>query len=256
MSGPPYGQDPYAQGPDNPQYPPPGGQQPPPYGNQPPGYGNQPPSYGNQPPGYGNQPSYGNQPPQYGNQPPSYGSQPPGYGNQPPGYGTPPGYPQQGYAGGPAGYGGGQQLAGWGSRVAASLLDALFSLPPIILAVIILAVTSNPDTVTANGTGSGVNGIAVVITVLLYLSSFGLTIYNRFIQQGRTGQSWGKKVMKLRLLGEATGQPIGAGMAFVRDLAHILDGIPCYVGYLWPLWDPKRQTFADKLLSTIVTSEG
>ena len=25
-----------------------------------------------------------------------------------------------------------------------------------------------------------------------------------------------------------------------------------YLGYLWPLWDDKRQTFADKILSTVV----
>jgi uncharacterized RDD family membrane protein YckC len=31
----------------------------------------------------------------------------------------------------------------------------------------------------------------------------------------------------------------------------VLDGF-CYVGYLWPLWDDKRQTFADKILGTVV----
>jgi hypothetical protein len=25
-----------------------------------------------------------------------------------------------------------------------------------------------------------------------------------------------------------------------------------YLGYLWPLWDAKRQTFADKICSTVV----
>ena len=39
--------------------------------------------------------------------------------------------------------------------------------------------------------------------------------------------------------------------AFLRDLVHILDGV-AYVGYLWPLWDDKRQTFADKIMRTIV----
>jgi len=74
--------------------------------------------------------------------------------------------------------------------------------------------------------------------------------------QGRTGQSWGKQALKLRLLSESTGQPIGAGMAFVRDLAHIVDSLACYLGWLWPLWDAKRQTFADKLVKTVVTAEG
>ena len=37
---------------------------------------------------------------------------------------------------------------------------------------------------------------------------------------------------------------------------HILDAIPCYVGLLWPLWDNKRQTFADKILKMVVLDGG
>ena len=36
--------------------------------------------------------------------------------------------------------------------------------------------------------------------------------------------------------------------SIVRQLAHIVDGIFCYVGYLWPLWDGKRPTLADKIM--------
>ena len=43
--------------------------------------------------------------------------------------------------------------------------------------------------------------------------------------------------------------------AFIRDLVHILDGM-AYVGYLWPLWDEKKQTFADKIMRTIVVNAG
>jgi len=32
---------------------------------------------------------------------------------------------------------------------------------------------------------------------------------------------------------------------------HSLDSF-AYVGFLWPLWDDKRQTFSDKLMKTIV----
>lgn len=40
-------------------------------------------------------------------------------------------------------------------------------------------------------------------------------------------------------------------MSIVRQLAHVLDTLICYLGYLFPLWDAKRQTFADKLMSTV-----
>ena len=49
-----------------------------------------------------------------------------------------------------------------------------------------------------------------------------------------------------------TGQPIGAGMGVVRAIAHFVDGIICYVGYLWPLWDAQKQTLADKIMKTVV----
>jgi uncharacterized RDD family membrane protein YckC len=60
-------------------------------------------------------------------------------------------------------------------------------------------------------------------------------------------------VTGIKLVSELTDAPIGPSNAFVRDLVHILDGM-AYVGYLWPLWDDKRQTFADKIVRTIVVT--
>jgi hypothetical protein len=37
----------------------------------------------------------------------------------------------------------------------------------------------------------------------------------------------------------------------VRQIAHYVDQLICYIGYLFPLWDDKRQTIADKLMSTV-----
>ena len=59
-------------------------------------------------------------------------------------------------------------------------------------------------------------------------------------------------MLKLRLVSEETGQPIGMLMAFVRDICHIIDSIICFIGYLFPLWDSKRQTIADKIVKTVV----
>jgi uncharacterized RDD family membrane protein YckC len=94
-----------------------------------------------------------------------------------------------------------------------------------------------------------------IIWFLFLLASIGWWIYNRCIQAGRTGQSLGKKTLHLRLLSEKTGEPIGGGMAFARDICHILDSLACYIGWLFPLWDAKRQTFADKIISTVVIPE-
>jgi Mce-associated membrane protein len=36
----------------------------------------------------------------------------------------------------------------------------------------------------------------------------------------------------------------------LRDVAHLLDTIALFVGWLWPLWDSRHRTFADLLLRT------
>ena len=38
----------------------------------------------------------------------------------------------------------------------------------------------------------------------------------------------------------------------LRELAHLLDTLSVFVGWLWPLWDSRRRTFADLLLRTEV----
>ncbi|HLL67709.1 MAG TPA: RDD family protein [Micromonosporaceae bacterium] len=138
-------------------------------------------------------------------------------------------------------------LAGWGTRVAASLIDALVVLPFLALAWILDRPTV--DATTGDMTGGG------PIFWGLYLVAALVGAYNRWYLQGKTGRSWGKKTLGIKLVGEATGQPIGPLMAFVRELAHTIDGIICGIGYLFPLWDAKKQTIADKLVTTLVTKD-
>ena len=194
--------------------------------------------------GYGpqdpNQPGYGQQP-----QPPS-GSQPP-YGTPQPGYGQPPAPGAGGYVPDQPGHYMGRTLANWPQRVGAYLIDNLIASIPGFLAIILFSGTQPGESPSAG---------ASVVAFLLYLVSLGLWIYNRSILAGRTGQSWGKQVLNLRLVRMADGQPMGGGMAFLRDLLHILDALLCYLGFLWPLWDARRQTlFGDKIMNTVVLSE-
>ncbi len=238
-----YGQDNRGSGYDQPTVNQPRGNQGS-YGRPtpPPGYGQQG-AYGQQG-GYGQQSGYGqsgpyaapgqpNQPgPGYSqdyNQPYGTPSQP--YGQPPMGYQPGPGGPVQ-----PAGYGGGMPYASWLIRVGSYLID---SLPAWVLLAI-------------GGTLAGHGGAGAGIGLIFYLASLGWIGYNRWYRAGRTGQSLGKSATNIRLIDEQTGAPIGGGMAFLRDLAHFVDAIICYVGFLFPLWDNKRQTLADKIVGTVV----
>jgi uncharacterized RDD family membrane protein YckC len=135
----------------------------------------------------------------------------------------------------------GHRLANWPQRVGAYLIDFLAVAVPVAIAIGL--------------SGGGNNRGGGAVSSLLYLIGFGVWIYNRWIQQGRTGQSWGKRALGLKLLRMDNGQPIGGGLAFVRDILHNLDSLPCWIGLLWPLWDARRQTFADKILSTVVIAD-
>ncbi|BAW04056.1 RDD family protein [Nocardia seriolae] len=204
--------------------------------------GNDPYSQQPQQPGYGQQP-----PPGYGQPPPpgGYPGQPVDYGYQPaPGYGA---YPQPPYA-------------SWGARVGAYIVDFLIaSLPVLILYGIGFAigfkdadcVTEHTDTSYSTSCSGGLSGAGIALIALGVLYGLVVGFYLIYLE-GKTGQTPGKKMLGIRLVREADGQPLGFGMAFVRRICHVVDALPCYIGFLWPLWDAKRQTFADKILSTIV----
>jgi uncharacterized RDD family membrane protein YckC len=208
------------------------------------------PSYGgygqSQPGGYGqSQPgAYGqSQSGPYGqSQQAAYGQPQQGYGYGQPGQPVQPyGAPHAGYEASPAGYRAGYEppadYANWLTRVAAYLVDSIPQMVLIVLAIVVLGKASS---------------VALLLSLVFYLAAIGVVIYNRWIKAGQTGQSWGKQLVGVRLIDEETREPIGPLMAFVRDLAHIIDSLICYVGFLFPLWDEKRQTIADKIMHTVV----
>lgn len=209
--------------------------------------------YGQQPqsgqPSYG-QPSYG-QPPQSGQSPyeqPQFGQ---------PQYGQPP-YGQPSYGQPPYGAGYGQPATGydyahWGLRVAAFLIDnaisAVLVIPAFIALVASMSTTTSPDgTVTTTSSGSGALAGLCLLGGLL---SLAFTFWNLW-RQGTKGWTVGKQAVGIEVLREQTGQYLGGWLSVGRQFAHVADNITCYLGWLWPLWDAKRQTFADKIVGSVV----
>ena len=95
------------------------------------------------------------------------------------------------------------------------------------------------------------SGIGTLVFWLLWLVAVAYVVWNNGYRQGTTGSSIGKSMMKFKVVSENTGQPIGFGMSVARQLAHFVDAVICYIGYLFPLWDAKRQTLADKIMTTV-----
>src|SRR3712207_2575017 len=132
------------------------------------------------------------------------------------------GAPQAAYAPTPA-------YASWFSRVGAWIVDGLPGAALGLLGYVIAGPRIDATTGQVSGGGA--------LYFLFFLAAFAVGVYNRWYLAGKTGQSWGRKALGIKLVGEATGQPVGFGLALGRDFAHFLDAIPCGIGlgFLWPL---------------------
>jgi uncharacterized RDD family membrane protein YckC len=220
-----------------------GGYPPPPGGTNP-----QPPAGGGYPP-----PPGGAWPPADAPPPPP----PPGGGPfaPPAAYGPAPGY----------GYGAAAAKAGFWARFAALLIDGvivgLFSVPALIVInagpTRTTTCTVEDGSITEFGEGSSLcevpTGGTIAIAVVLGIAAFvaGVVYYAK-LEGGPTGQTVGKKALGIRVVDAATGGPIGTGRGVGRYFARILSALVCYLGYLWMLWDPEKQTWHDKLVNDYV----
>lgn len=87
--------------------------------------------------------------------------------------------------------------------------------------------------------------------LVLFMVWGGHVVYFAILDaEGR--QTVGKRAAGVRVVTASSGEPISIGQGFGRALAKILSGIPFALGYLWAAWDPKRETWHDKLAGTAV----
>ena len=199
--------------------------------------------------GYGQQQGYGQQ--GHGQQ--GYGQPQYGQGQ----YGQQQGYPQQGYGQqgygqqwAPPGYGGGPTVtfASWGQRAGAIILDGIFATLLFIPGTIFVIVGA----VQADNGNDGAGGALLIVGVVLMIAAFAVALWNQGWRQGAQGWSWGKQIMKIKLVRTTDAQPPGGGLGIGRLLGNVTFGIYTLLTYLWPLWDEKNQSLDDKILNTYV----
>lgn len=135
----------------------------------------------------------------------------------------------------------GPALAPWARRVAAASVDGAMCLAPMAVAVAIAAVLLRLR-----------YGVADALVVGIGASSAVVVAVRNLLRQGRTGQSAGKRLLGLCLVSESNRLPVGPARSVTRQALHLIDLLPVGLGFLWPLLDARRQTFADKLASTVV----
>lgn len=129
-------------------------------------------------------------------------------------------------------------LAGWHIRAAALAVDVLPGLAVVMtMALVWLAVPAQGPWWWAS--------LSVLVAAAL------ATMANRAILPAYLGWSLGRALLGIEVV-QSDGAAVGPGRLMLRELAHLLDTLSVFVGWLWPLWDSRRRTFADLLLRTEV----
>lgn len=130
------------------------------------------------------------------------------------------------------------RLAPWHLRAGAFAVDVLPGLA--VLATMVLVVLAVPLRSAWWWLGMSVGGVVIL-----------LMLVNRLLLPTVTGWSLGRARCGIAVV-MRDGAAIGPWRLLLRDLTHLLDTAAVLVGWLWPLWDSRRRTFADMLLHTEV----
>jgi uncharacterized RDD family membrane protein YckC len=82
-----------------------------------------------------------------------------------------------------------------------------------------------------------------ILVELVYFTYFHATV---------AGQSIGNRIMGIRVLDAGTGRSLPYARAFVRALMSSLSAIPCFLGFFWMLWEPRKRTWHDIVADSLV----
>lgn len=180
---------------------------------------------------------------------------PPAFASEPP-----PGYQAYGTPSAPVEY------AAFGTRLGGWLIDGiimfLFFLPALV-ALLAGPTEIEPCSVDSSGDitiGGELNAICEGPTdatlafagLLGLIALIGVFVYQAKLLGGPSGATVGMKAVGIKAVVADTGAPLGAGKAIGRFVfASIFSGF-FYLGYLWMLWDGRKQTWQDKVVSSIV----
>lgn len=146
--------------------------------------------------------------------------------------------------------------AGWWSRAGAFVLDAAVLVACYAPGFVYLSagpsetrvcdsvggvvVTCTTPTAATEAIGSGLALAGIVGFLVLYCS-----------MASRKG-SIGHQATGIRIVDARTGDRVSAWRVFGRRLASYLSSVACYLGFLWPLWNQRKQTWHDMIAKTVV----
>jgi len=166
--------------------------------------------------------------------------------------------PQQPFAAVPG------QLAGWGRRLVATLLDGLIVGVPALIIMGALGI----GVVDASASGSDVGLLALIgailVTALVFVVVSLIYAPLTMMRKGEhNGQTLGKQALGIRVV-RTSGESMDFLWAALREIviksfglsvvSFLTLGIGLLINYLWPLWDDENRALHDFAASTRVVT--
>jgi uncharacterized RDD family membrane protein YckC len=165
----------------------------------------------------------------------------------------------------------GRPLADFGTRLLSHLIDtsiltgiAMVIFIPVLLGAFFVLMPDLTDSVAGTAPSVTPDDVIADFFLPLLLIELGLVLvllagyYIYFVEMMyRSGQTLGKKLMKIKVVPFEPGATLTRGMAAKRYLIEFPAGMVVpffnYVDGLWQLWDkPYQQTLHDKVAKTVV----
>src|SRR5918995_911278 len=141
---------------------------------------------------------------------------------------------------------GDEELASWGRRLAALVVDGL------ILGAVVLTTMVSAGVALADVSDTVWHGSSLAVIALFVLPE---AIYDTFMI-GARNQTIGKMALRIKVVDAERGSPIGYSRAFTRWLSTTflwaLFTVPGILDHLWPLRDSRRQGLHDKFARSVV----
>ncbi|BBY63745.1 RDD family protein [Mycolicibacterium helvum] len=129
-------------------------------------------------------------------------------------------------------------LASWPARAGAFAVDVFFPTGVVITCLLVAQ--------SASISGRGwLRWTVIALAAAVFLAM----ALNRLLLPSLTGWTLGRSLAGIAVV-RRDGAPIDPWRLLVRDVAHLLDTAALFIGWLWPLWDPRNRTFADLLART------
>ena len=146
------------------------------------------------------------------------------------------------------------RYAGFWIRFAAAFIDGIIvSVALLPLNIVFRAVS---DRFYYWGTWDWREGVSLGAVILLNAIRVGVSWAYYTIMTGRYGATLGKMLLRLKVVGEDM-NPISYGTAALREIVgKFVSTIVCFIGYIWVVFDERKQGWHDKIAHTFVITEG